>query len=157
MLHLHQEILQDILVRYQVFTSKFIIRLCFQEYPANFLSRGFLVRFICSQMLPCPTGLKTKVLREIILSLFLSWKALMDVNTGLQKTHRNSAFIIYRDSNSSRIQFLYGEFFCSEMPLVSLTRFMLGPWLIIRAFLSWRLLLGPGRKLQVISSKCWCM
>lgn len=129
----------------------------FPGMSCQLLSRGFLVRFICSQMLPCPMGLKMKVLGEEILYFFLSWKALMDVNTGLLKIHRNSIFIIDRDSNSSRNPFLYGKFFCSEMPLVSLTRFMLGLWRIIRAFLSRWLLLRPGRKLWVISSTCWCM
>lgn len=149
MLPLHQEILQNILVRYQVFSSVCVIQSCFQQCPVNLPSRGILVGAICSQMLPCQRGLKMKVLGEVILYLFLSWRAMMDVSTGLLKIHRNW------DNNSRKNPFLSGGFFYSEVPLVNLNSFLLWQWLITRGLLSWWLPLRPGRKLQVISSKCW--
>lgn len=60
-----------------------------------------------------------KMLGEVILYLFLSWKATMDINIGLLKIHRNW------DNNSSRNPFLSGGFFYSELPLVNLNSFML--------------------------------
>lgn len=80
-----------------------------------------------------------KVLGEVILYIFLLWKAMMDVNTRLLKIHRNW------DNDSSRNPFLSGGFFYSELPLVNLNSFYLRtltyyehPPLMVAAAQAWK-------------------